>query len=208
MPLTDLLGGVDRGLLDAATAMRTEALTALMTVLSAWWVKSLAIPALGVVADLRRAPRRLPATLVPVAIALLAASLASRGVKALADRARPPLDGAAAALVDLPADASLPSGHATTAFAAAGVVALMHPRLRAPALCLAALVALSRVYLGVHYPSDIAAGALLGLALAVAVVAAARRLGGRRISSPPPPPAPPRAHPDRCADPPVRARPG
>lgn len=190
MPLIDLLSAVDRGLLDAVASTRTGALTALMTVLSAWWVKSLAIPALGVAADLRRAPRRLPPTLALAALVLPAASLASRAVKELADRARPPLDGAATALVDLPGDASFPSGHATTAFAAAGVVALMHPRLRAPALALAALVALSRVYLGVHHPSDVAAGALLGLALAVAVVAGARRLApaplGRRSAAAPP----------------------
>lgn len=179
MALPDLLGAVDRGLLDAVAAVRTGVLTAFMTLLSAWWVKSLAIPALGVAAELRRAPRRLPPTLVLAAVALLAASPASSALKAVVDRARPPLDGAATALVALPGDASLPSGHATSAFAAAGVVALLHPRLRAPALVLAALVALSRVYLGVHFPSDVAAGALLGLALAAVVVLGARRLAAR-----------------------------
>ena len=176
MPLLDLLGRVDRELLDAVVALRAEALTPVMVLLSAWWVKSLAIPALGVVAGLRRTPRALPPALPLAALALVVASVASGALKAVVDRARPPLDpGGLTALVTLPGDASFPSGHATTAFAAAGVVALLHPRLRTPALGLAALVALSRVYLGVHHPSDVLAGAALGLAIAALAVAAGRR---------------------------------
>ena len=58
----------------------------------------------------------------------------------------------------VPAAASFPSGHAATAFAAAVAVALFYPRLGRPLLALAAVVALSRVYLGVHYLLDVAAG--------------------------------------------------
>ncbi|HEX2507845.1 MAG TPA: phosphatase PAP2 family protein, partial [Miltoncostaeaceae bacterium] len=79
-----------------------------------------------------------------------------------------------------PGDASMPSGHAATAAAAAGVVALLHPRLRAPLAALVAAIALSRVYLGVHYPSDVIVGAALGLAIAWIVVALARRVVRRR----------------------------
>jgi undecaprenyl-diphosphatase len=74
----------------------------------------------------------------------------------------------------------MPSGHAATAAAAAGVVALLHPRRRLPLAPLVAAIALSRVYLGVHYPSDVLAGAALGLAIAWAVVALARRAVRRR----------------------------
>ena len=57
---------------------------------------------------------------------------------------------------------SFPSGHATTAFAAAVAFSMFLPRLRYIALGLAFLTAVSRVYLGVHYPLDVTYGAILG----------------------------------------------
>jgi len=58
--------------------------------------------------------------------------------------------------------ASLPSGHSTTAFAAAVALGALFPRLRVPMFVLAAAVAISRVIQGAHYPSDVLAGAVLG----------------------------------------------
>jgi len=58
---------------------------------------------------------------------------------------------------------SFPSGHTTTAFALAAALGARFPRLRLPLLAFAGLVALSRIGLGSHYPSDIAGGAVLGL---------------------------------------------
>ena len=58
---------------------------------------------------------------------------------------------------------SFPSGHATTAFALATVIGFISPRWFYPGVAMAALIALSRVSMGVHYPSDIVAGAILGL---------------------------------------------
>jgi membrane-associated phospholipid phosphatase len=57
---------------------------------------------------------------------------------------------------------SFPSGHATTAFALAVVLGFLAPRWLWPALALAAAVGVSRVGLGVHYPSDVLAGAIVG----------------------------------------------
>lgn len=74
--------------------------------------------------------------------------------------------------------ASFPSGHATTAFAAAVAFGALFPRLRWPLVALAAVVAVTRVVLGSHYPSDVIAGAVLGTAFALFMVKAfaARRL--------------------------------
>ena len=61
---------------------------------------------------------------------------------------------------------SFPSAHATTSFAAARAYSRVAPA--APLYAAAVAFALSRPYLGVHYPSDVAAGALLGTAIAQA----------------------------------------
>ena len=60
---------------------------------------------------------------------------------------------------------SFPSGHATTAVAGALTVSALWPRYRVVWWSLGALIAYSRIYLGHHYPLDVLAGALLGLAI-------------------------------------------
>lgn len=66
-------------------------------------------------------------------------------------------------------EASFPSRHATAAFAMAGMIALVSTPMAWIAMILASLVAFGRVAAGVHYPSDVLAGALLGLACAALV---------------------------------------
>jgi membrane-associated phospholipid phosphatase len=88
--------------------------------------------------------------------------MANTVVKALVRRARPVLE-------ELPAlsptlyGRSYPSAHASTSFAAAGALAGALPRVALYAA--ATLMALTRPYLGVHYPSDVVAGALFGRAV-------------------------------------------
>jgi undecaprenyl-diphosphatase len=63
---------------------------------------------------------------------------------------------------------SFPSGHAATSAAGLAVLAIAVPRL-APALAvLAAAIAFSRIYVGVHYPSDVLVGAAIGAIVGVA----------------------------------------
>ena len=68
-------------------------------------------------------------------------------------------------LIDLPSEYSFPSGHTLSSFAGATALALRDRRAAPGALVLAALIAFSRLYLYVHFPSDVLVGALLGAAL-------------------------------------------
>lgn len=85
--------------------------------------------------------------------------LLNTAVKGLFQRKRPVLDDLPA-LIATPTKLSFPSAHASSSFAAARAYAPLLPA--KPLYVAAAAMALSRVYLGVHYPSDIAAGAVLG----------------------------------------------
>lgn len=66
---------------------------------------------------------------------------------------------------------SFPSGHAVSSFAAATVIALqLGKRYATPAFIGAVLIAFSRLFLGVHYPSDVLGGALIGALIGLLVV--------------------------------------
>jgi membrane-associated phospholipid phosphatase len=130
----------------------------------------LALGALGALADRRRRRDWVTAT---AAVAL--AHGASIGVKRVVRRPRPD-DPRVRVLAGTPSRLSFPSAHATSTTAAA---VLFGTLLRRPLVAvLVPPMALSRLVLGVHYPSDVLAGSLLGVA--VAAVARSRRPGLRR----------------------------
>jgi len=110
-------------------------------------------------------------------------------VKPLVDRARPfRLQAVAARVIQQPPPntPSFPSGHTATSIAGALALARVWPSARWLLGGLAALIAFSRVYVGVHYPSDILAGAVLGIALAWLVLAGRHPSTWSRPGPPPP----------------------
>ena len=93
----------------------------------------------------------------------LASALTNGPAKLLVPRRRPP-SPSLSALVRTPASSSFPSGHSASAFAFATAAAGELPPLALALVPLAGAVAYSRVHTGVHYPSDVAAGAAIGVA--------------------------------------------
>jgi undecaprenyl-diphosphatase len=138
-----------------------------LTVLGSGWTALLLLPLLGPAST-----RRLAGTL---ALAILAQAVWVWAVKLAVGRVRPWIALGLPAPLGAPHDGSFPSGHASGSFCVAAFVAVVLPavwpapawRVRlvsAAALALAGMIALSRVYLGAHFPSDVLAGALTGAA--------------------------------------------
>ena len=70
-------------------------------------------------------------------------------------------------LITKPHDASFPSGHSSASFAAAVAMVLYNKKIGIPAVVLASLIAFSRLYLYVHFPTDVLGGIILGSLCAV-----------------------------------------
>jgi membrane-associated phospholipid phosphatase len=142
---------------------------------SGWflWPTGIALAAIAAVTSPALAPlSRLVLAAIAVRIgflfvAIAAPSLFATIIKRLIGRARPFVGAEVDPFLYWPsvwraAYASMPSGHATTAFAAAIAVGLLWPRLRSVMLIYAFIIAVSRVVLDAHYLSDVIAGAFVG----------------------------------------------
>lgn len=168
----------------------------LITSLGLGWVQLLVVLiASGWVARRRSAwGEGVKTVLLPAVIAFLGSGMAVQILKRLVPRLRPSnLPEAIIAPDERIFHNSFPSGHTATAFALAFWVFLITRRTRYRwwgygALLLAALVGLSRIYRGVHYPSDVLAGALIGILWGAV---ACFSLNARRSPAPPVAESPP-----------------
>ncbi|MEU6166359.1 phosphatase PAP2 family protein [Streptomyces tanashiensis] len=125
-------------------------------------------------------PRR--AALAGVGAIAVASASANLLGKRLVHRPRPDREAARVVVgrhVPMPASASFPSGHTASAVAFATAVGSVLPHATLPLAALAWTVGYSRVHTGVHYPGDVAAGALLGVASAGVSLAAVSWLTAR-----------------------------
>ena len=114
------------------------------------------IGAIGFLCDSRRRRQWLATGLIgPISIGV------NFGVKLIFKRQRPVLEGLPP-LGGAPSSLSFPSAHATASFACATAMARVAPELRYALFGAAALMAVTRPYLGMHYPTDVLAGIALG----------------------------------------------
>lgn len=144
-------------------------LDALMRDAAGWAVPVfIAIVAAWFAVGYLRGPREERRGALTALLAAGAALLVNQGVLLLWSRDRPfaAHPGAVHTLVARSADSSFPSDHAAASVAIATVLALAHRRLGLAALAAAALVCVARVYVGAHYPSDVLAGAAIGVGVA------------------------------------------
>lgn len=175
-----MIGAGDAALLGWLAAYRQPWLDTLMLGLT--WLGSLwlLLPAIGLLT------LRCRQAGLQTLFALLSASVLCHVLKVLIDRPRPDLWPS---VLPLPADAAFPSAHSAQAMALAVALLYFAPsgwRLRVGAglILLAGLVGLSRLYLQVHWPSDVVAGWLLGAGVAILSLRLAKvRRAGRALQS-------------------------
>jgi undecaprenyl-diphosphatase len=125
------------------------------------WV--LAAVAIGLALGL--GARRTALLALVVGVTTFAADSATFAVKDVTSRARPFEANPQIHPLYAVHSSSFPAGHAATAFAGAVVLAFVVPRAAPVLFAVAVLIAFSRVYVGVHYPTDVLAGAAIGAAV-------------------------------------------
>jgi len=172
---------IDRAICEAVQQTETPTLDRVLVHLSDTATMSrLWLATAGAVA-LVGGPRGRLASAEAVASIALASTVSNLALKSMARRARPqagPGQLVPSRRVRRPMSPSFPSGHAASAFAFASTMGEKVPVTWVPLHVGAALVAYARVHTGVHYPSDVVAGALAGAMCASMV----RRLAGRLAS--------------------------
>ncbi|MGK5556287.1 phosphatase PAP2 family protein [Actinomadura kijaniata] len=149
--------------------------------LVAWWVVAAVMAAAG-------GPQGRIAARRGLAAMLLTSPVCNAAAKNFIGRSRPPEPIRRRRPGRVPESGSFPSGHTAAATAFVTAAALAAPPAAVPLGVLAAAVAYARLYTAAHYPSDVAAGAVFGVAVALALRHAPHHLLCR-----------PRRHPGRSA---------
>lgn len=155
-------------ILHAIQGMHNDWLDAVMIALSALGNSGIIWIALSVVLVIPKRTRLCGVTMMAaMALSFLLGNLL---LKNLIARGRPfTVDTSVSLLIPIPGEYSFPSGHTLNGFTAATVIFLYFKKAGIAALLLAAGIAFSRMYLFVHYPTDILGGILLGVADALIV---------------------------------------
>ena len=188
--MTTHLAAVDRAIGDRAAAFGDTRIMRIVAPISdiadQWPLFTLCVGTAA--AGLVRRDRRLAATGAQMTLSMLAATVLKNIVKDRVDRTRPEVVADGGSYVfqrgdhDVPELDSFPSGHTAGAVATALVVARQYPAISGPAVGAAAAVAAAQVPRGKHYPSDLVAGMVVGIA-ANALVGLAIRLVSRSLAT-------------------------
>lgn len=158
----------DRAFLDYIQTLRTDMLDTLMTAVTFLGDAGLFWIIWAVVLCFFPKTRKTGVLMITALAVTFAVS--TLGLKNLFERLRPCIQFQKELFYACPSGFSFPSGHSVSSFAAAGVLFFRHEKGGTAALILAALIAFSRMYLYVHFPSDVLTGSLLGVAAAYLVV--------------------------------------
>jgi undecaprenyl-diphosphatase len=121
--------------------------------------------AAGVALAILGGPRGRRAGAATAVASLAATYIVQTRVKPLFRRVRPFVNREANVVGARPPDHSFPSGHTASSFAAATALAFFYPRAAPLAYAVATGVGMSRVHLGVHFPSDAAVGGAIGIGI-------------------------------------------
>ncbi|WP_297429036.1 phosphatase PAP2 family protein [Clostridium sp.] len=85
-------------------------------------------------------------------------------------------------LIKPPSDFSFPSGHTMCSFAPATILYYMNKKTGIFAFCLGSIIGFSRLYLYVHYPSDVFCGAIIGVLLAIIIISTFNNVKNKNIN--------------------------
>lgn len=164
-----MLTDIEFAILNALQNIRFEFLDRFMVAVTSLGNGGMIWIAVGIVMLFFKKYRRAGvAVLLGLLFGLLCGNLA---IKNLVARERPcAISMAPELLIPYPGEYSFPSGHTLSSFIAATCIFIRDKRLGIPAYILASVIAFSRLYLYVHFPTDILGGIVLGIALAFLAV--------------------------------------